>query len=39
MARQMIQTGCNDVGNKQITENKIAKWIMKVERKQRLFHH
>ena len=35
----MIQSGCNNVEKKQITENKIANWIVKVERKQRLFHH
>ena len=24
--------GCNDIGNKQLTENEIAEWIVKIDR-------
>ena len=29
----ILQIGCKDIGNKQLTENKIAEWIVKIGRK------
>ena len=26
----MLHIGCNDIGNKQLTENEIAEWIVKI---------
>ena len=28
----ILHIGCNDVGNKQLTENEIAEWIVKIGR-------
>ena len=28
----ILHTGCNDIGNKQLTENEIAEWIVKIGR-------
>ena len=28
----ILHIGCNDIGNKQLTENEIAKWIVKIGR-------
>ena len=26
----ILHIGCNDIGNKQLTENEIAEWIVKI---------
>ena len=28
----ILHIGCNDIGNKQLTENEIAEWIVKIGR-------